>query len=294
MTVVRKLPAAVRFEPIVGRYMHIDWQGKSHRVYVEEAGAGVPLLCLHTAGADTRQYRALMNDPGILTQFRVIAFDLPWHGKSSPPTGWQDTTYRLTSQDYTDAILSVADAMELDQPIVMGCSIGGRIVLHLALEHPERFGAAIGLQSGAHVDPYYDLEWLHRSDVHGGEVCAGIVSGLVGPQSPAAHRWETLWHYMQGGPGVFKGDLFFYTADGDIRDRVRHIDTRKCPLWLLTGEYDYSCTPQDTEFLGNTIAGAHWQIMKGMGHFPMSEDPDTFLQYLRTVLEQALQARTTT
>ncbi len=294
MTVVRKLPAAVRFEPIVGRYMHIDWQGKSHRVYVEEAGAGVPLLCLHTAGADTRQYRALMNDPGILTQFRVIAFDLPWHGKSSPPPGWQDTTYRLTSQDYTDAILSVADAMELDQPIVMGCSIGGRIVLHLALEHPERFGAAIGLQSGAHVDPYYDLEWLHRSDVHGGEVCAGIVSGLVGPQSPAAHRWETLWHYMQGGPGVFKGDLFFYTADGDIRDRVRHIDTRKCPLWLLTGEYDYSCTPQDTEFLGNTIAGAQWQIMKGMGHFPMSEDPDTFLQYLRPVLEQALQARTTT
>ncbi len=294
MTVVRKLPAAVRFEPIVGRYMHIDWQGKSHRVYVEEAGAGVPLLCLHTAGADTRQYRALMNDPGILAQFRVIAFDLPWHGKSSPPPGWQDTTYRLTSQDYTDAILSVADAMELDQPIVMGCSIGGRIVLHLALEHPERFGAAIGLQSGAHVDPYYDLEWLHRSDVHGGEVCAGIVSGLVGPQSPAAHRWETLWHYMQGGPGVFKGDLFFYTADGDIRDRVRHIDTRKCPLWLLTGEYDYSCTPQDTEFLGNTIAGAQWQIMKGMGHFPMSEDPDTFLQYLRPVLEQALQARTTT
>ncbi len=294
MTVVRKLPAAVRFEPIVGRYMHIDWQGKSHRVYVEEAGAGVPLLCLHTAGADTRQYRALMNDPGILAQFRVIAFDLPWHGTSSPPPGWQDTTYRLTSQDYTDAILSVADAMELDQPIVMGCSIGGRIVLHLALEHPERFGAAIGLQSGAHVDPYYDLEWLHRSDVHGGEVCAGIVSGLVGPQSPAAHRWETLWHYMQGGPGVFKGDLFFYTADGDIRDRVRHIDTRKCPLWLLTGEYDYSCTPQDTEFLGNTIAGAQWQIMKGMGHFPMSEDPDTFLQYLRPVLEQALQARTTT
>ncbi len=294
MTVVHKLPAVVRFEPIVGRYMHIDWQGKSHRVYVEEAGAGVPLLCLHTAGADTRQYRALMNDPGILTQFRVIAFDLPWHGKSSPPPGWQDTTYRLTSQDYTDAILSVADAMELDQPIVMGCSIGGRIVLHLALEHPERFGAAIGLQSGAHVDPYYDLEWLHRSDVHGGEVCAGIVSGLVGPQSPAAHRWETLWHYMQGGPGVFKGDLFFYTADGDIRDRVRHIDTRKCPLWLLTGEYDYSCTPQDTEFLGNTIAGAQWQIMMGMGHFPLSEDQDTFLQYLRPVLEQALQARTTT
>lgn len=179
----------------------------------------------------------------------------------------------------------------LDQPIVMGCSIGGRIVLHLALEHADRFGAAIGLQSGAHVDPYYDLEWLHRSDVHGGEVCAGIVSGLVGPQSPEPDKWETLWHYMQGGPGVFKGDLHFYTADGDVRDRVKLIDTTKCPLWLLTGEYDYSCTPADTEFLGTQIKGAQWQIMKGMGHFPMSENPEYFLRYLKPVLDMAAQAR---
>jgi pimeloyl-ACP methyl ester carboxylesterase len=282
---------AIVVEPIVGRYMHLNLNGHMHRVYVEESGSGVPLLCLHTAGADTRQYRAIQNDHEILKQYRVIAFDLPWHGKSSPPEGWQNNTYRLSSKDYADAILAVADALVLDQPIVMGCSIGGRIVLHLALEHADRFGAAIGLQSGAHVDPYYDLEWLHRSDVHGGEVCAGIVSGLIGPSSPTAHRWETLWHYMQGGPGVFKGDLFFYTADGDIRDRVKHIDTLACPLWLLTGEYDYSCTPQDTEFLGQTIPGAHWQIMRGMGHFPMSEDPDTFMTYLKPVLEQARIAR---
>ena len=175
----------VVIEPIVGRYMHLTLNGHTHRVYVEEAGTGVPLLCLHTAGADTRQYRALMNDTELLKQFRIIAFDLPWHGKSSPPEGWQHNTYRLSSHDYTEAILSVVEAMQLEQPIVMGCSIGGRIVLHLALEHPERFGAAIGLQSGAHVEPYYDLEWLHRSDVHGGEVSAGIVSGLIGPLSPA-------------------------------------------------------------------------------------------------------------
>ncbi|MFZ4712004.1 MAG: alpha/beta fold hydrolase, partial [Zwartia sp.] len=145
--------AKVFVEPIVGRYMHLTLNGQPHRVYVEEAGAGVPLLCLHTAGADTRQYRALMNDAELLKQFRVIAFDLPWHGKSSPPEGWQNSTYRLSSHDYTQAILAVADALQLDQPIVMGCSIGGRIVLHLTLEHPERFGAAIGLQSGAHVEP---------------------------------------------------------------------------------------------------------------------------------------------
>lgn len=275
------------FEPVVGRYANLDLLGKPHRVYIEEAGEGIPLLCLHTAGSDTRQYRALMNDSEILKRFRVIAFDLPWHGKSSPPAGWENHRYQLTSADYVSMILAVCDALALDRPLVMGCSIGGRIVLHLALDHADRFRGVVGLQSGAHVDPYYDLDWLHRSDVHGGEVCAGMVSGLVGPESPDLHRWETLWHYMQGGPGVFRGDLYFYTADGDIRERVAEIDTKKCPLWLLTGEYDYSCTPQDTEFLGTTIDGANWQIMKGMGHFPMSEDPDHFLQYLRPILESA-------
>lgn len=279
------------FEPIIGRYAQLSFAGRSHRVYIEEAGTGTPLLCLHTAGADTRQYRALLNDAELLSKFRVIAFDLPWHGKSSPPQGWQDETYKLTSEDYAQAILSVMDALDLDRPIVMGCSIGGRMVLHLALHYPERFGAAIGLQSGAHVDPYYDLDWLHRSDIHGGEVCAGIVSGLVGPASPDQHRWETLWHYMQSGPGVFKGDLHFYTSQGDIRARVANIDTTRCPLWLLTGEYDYSCTPEDTKYLASCIAGARWTIMKEMGHFPMSEDPERFMAYLRPVLVDACEAR---
>lgn len=273
-------------EPIVGRYMHIELQGQAHRVYFEEAGSGVPLLCLHTAGADGRQYRALMNDPEITSRFRVIAFDMPWHGKSSPPEGWHDREYLLTSQDYVAMILAVSDALALDKPVAMGCSIGGRIVLHLALEHPGRFRALIGLQAGAHVDPYYDLEFLHRPDVHGGEVAAAIVSGLVGPKAPVKEKWETLWHYTQGGPGVFKGDLHFYKLDGDIRDRVAHIDTAKCPLYLLSGEYDYSCTPQETLAVAQSVPGAQAVIMKGLGHFPMSEDPHAFLAYLRPVLAQ--------
>jgi len=274
------------FEPVVGRYLRLELLGKSHRLYVEEAGQGIPLLCLHTAGADTRQYRALLNDERILKDFRVIAFDLPWHGKSSPPQDWQDTDYALTSQDYMNIIVGVADALRLERPVVMGCSIGGRIALHLALNHPERFRAIIGLEAGAHVDPYYDLGWLHRPDVHGGEVCAGVVSGLIAPGSPEADRWETLWHYMQSGPGVFKGDLFFYTVDGDMRERLSAIDTGRCPLYLLTGEYDYSCTPEDTLEVARRVKGAEAVIMKGLGHFPMSEHPQRFLEYLLPVLER--------
>lgn len=277
---------APQFEPIVGRYLRLNLLGREHRLYVEEAGQGIPLLCLHTAGSDARQYRGLLNDARILKNFRVIAFDFPWHGKSSPPAGWQDEEYRLSTRDYTDIILGVSEALELDRPVAMGCSIGGRIVLHLALEHPEKFRALIGLQSAAHTEPYYDVSWLHRPDVHGGEVCAGVVSGLVGPDSPPVERWETLWHYMQGGPGVFKGDLYFYKIDGDIRDRLEQIDTRRCPLYLLTGEYDYSASPADSQEVARRVPGCELTIMQGLGHFPMSEHPERFLTYLLPVLDR--------
>jgi len=272
-------------EPITGRYLHLEIEGRPYRVYFEEAGQGIPLLCLHTAGSDGRQYRAILNDPDITRHFRVIAYDMPWHGKSSPPVGWRQEEYKLSTQSYVAQIVAVAEALGLERPVAMGCSIGGRVVLQLAYQHPEKFRALIGLQSSAFSAPYYDLEWLHRPDVHGAEACGGAVSGLIAPTSPDEHRWETLWHYMQGGPGVFKGDLFFYTADGDIRDRLEQIDPKRCPLYLLTGEYDYSCHPDDTREAARRI-GIDCTIMPGLGHFPMSEDPPTFRKHLLPVLEK--------
>ncbi|HUJ74693.1 MAG TPA: alpha/beta hydrolase, partial [bacterium] len=92
-------------EPIIGRYARMEIGGRPHRVYFEEAGAGVPLLCLHTAGADGRQYRALLNDADITRDFRVVVFDMPWHGKSSPPAGWENEEYQLTTEGYTGLIM---------------------------------------------------------------------------------------------------------------------------------------------------------------------------------------------
>jgi pimeloyl-ACP methyl ester carboxylesterase len=273
-------------EPVVGRYLHLEYEGRPYRIYFESAGEGIPLVCLHTAGADTRQYRGLLNAKSVTDRFRVIAFDLPWHGKSSPPAGWHNEEYRLTADAYTGIIMAVIAALGLDRPVVMGCSIGGRVVLHLAVRYPRAFRALIGLESSAHVDPYYDTTWLHRADVHGGEVAAGAVSGLVAPQAPEADRWETLWHYMQSGPGVFKGDLYFYGIDGDVRAELGKIDTSVCPLYLLTGEYDYSCSPEDTLAVAHAVPGAKVTIMRNLGHFPMSEDPELFLSYLDPVLQE--------
>jgi pimeloyl-ACP methyl ester carboxylesterase len=277
-------------EPIIGRYLRLEIRGRSYRIYFEEAGSGVPLLCLHTAGSDGRQYRALLNDVEITRAFRVIVFDMPWHGKSSPPAGWEREEYRLTTDAYTELIMTVARALELENPVVMGCSIGGRIILNLAIKHADALRCVIGLQSSARLHPYYDTTWLHRPDAHGGEVCAGIVSGLIAPQSPETERWETLWHYMQGGPGVFKGDLYFFKIEGDMSDKLDAIDTAECPVYMLTGEYDYACSPEDSRAAAAAIPGAELTVMSELGHFPMSENPAKFRTYLLPLLKKILAA----
>ena len=274
------------YESIIGRYFTMEVAEEAVRIYVEEAGSGIPLVCLHTAGADGRQFRHLMNDPAITDHFRVLAFDMPWHGKSNPPDEWREQEYQLTRKLYQDTVLAFCQAMALEHPVIMGCSMGGRLCLHLALEQPDDFRAVIALEGADRLEPYYNTEWLNRSDVHGGEICAAFVSGQVAPQSPEAARWETLWMYMQGGPGIFKGDLYFYWIDGHFDDRSEQIDTRRCPVYLLSGEYDSSCTPERTQATASRIKGAKMTIMEGMGHFPMSENPQLFRSYILPVLQE--------
>lgn len=285
------------FESIVGRYMRLDIDGVSHRVYFEEAGSGIPLLCLHTAGTDGRQYRALLNDPEVTANYRVVVFDMPWHGKSSPPEGFQNQRYALTRRFYMETIMAVARALELDRPFVLGCSIGGRAVLHLLLEFANELGGAIGLQTSRNAPgklraQTLETAYLDRPDVNGSEAAAGWLSGIMAPSSPAAERWETLWHYMQGGPGVFYGDTVYYREGGDVAlDELHAIDTSKTPLYLLTGEYDYSASPEMTAEVAARIPGSKFQRMENLGHFPMSENYPQLRTYLLPVLQDILANR---
>ena len=112
---------AVEFEPMMGRYFTLNIGGDACRIYMEESGSGIPLLCLHTAGSDSRQFRHILSNPDITSRFRVITFDLPWHGKSNPPKGFREQDYKLTVDGYKQIINAVCSALDLDAPVVMGC-----------------------------------------------------------------------------------------------------------------------------------------------------------------------------
>ncbi len=272
------------FEAIIGRYLTVDIGGEQHRLFIEEAGRGIPLLCLHTAGNDSRQFRHVMNDKAVTDRFRVVAFDMPYHGRSTPPDQWWLKKPRLTTQLYMEIIRAVWSALALERPIVMGCSMGGAIVLKVAADYQNEIRGIVGLESSAYAPGRYN-EFLHHPAIHGGELCASYTYGLNSPYSPEQNRRENWWYYSQSGPGVYQGDVHFYSNDWDAREDIKTIDTSRCKVALLTGEFDYSCTPAMTEQVAAAIKGSRYTMMKRMGHFPMIENYPDFRPYLLDALD---------
>jgi pimeloyl-ACP methyl ester carboxylesterase len=278
-----------RVEPIVGRYLNLEIGDEAYRVFFEEAGDGIPLLCLHTAGADSRQYRHLLNDPAVTGRYRVIAFDMPCHGRTNPPEGWWRRTFLLDTRTYVGIIRAVWKALDLTRPVVLGCSMGGAIVLKLAADYQEELRGIVGLESSAHAPGRYN-DFLHHPAVHGGELVASYTYGLCAPNSPEPAARENWWYYSQSGPGVYAGDVHFYSNDWDGREDIKRIDTQACKVSLLTGEYDYSCTPDMTRAVAKAIPGSHLVIMKGIGHFPMIENYPVFREFLLPELDYMAQS----
>ena len=276
-------------EPVTGRYVNTNILGELYRVYYEENGQGIPLLCQHTAASDGRQWRHLLNDEEITRRFRVIVPDTPYHGKSSPPetVEWWKEEYKLTRKFFVECQVAVSRALNLVQPVYMGCSIGGRLAINLALEHPEKFRAVIGLESGASKHNMARSLDFHNHPRISNEMRMATMYGKTAPGNPESNRREVTWIYGQSAPSVSKGDMHYNFIDhGVSAESAARIDTAKIPVYLLTGEYDWGNSPADGRALAEQIKGAKFFEMKGLGHFPMLENYEVFRKYLLPVLDE--------
>jgi pimeloyl-ACP methyl ester carboxylesterase len=139
----------VRFDHASGHYIYIEVQNIEYRVYFEESGEGIPLLCQHSAGSDGQQWRHVLNDDEITARYRVIAPDIPYHGKSQPPGSieWWKEDYKLTRSFFMDFLVEFSRALGLERPVYMGACMSGCLAPYLALEHPDDFRAVIGLEA---------------------------------------------------------------------------------------------------------------------------------------------------
>lgn len=286
-----RLPAAKSsgaFDSPVGRYIHLEIESQDYRVYFEEAGTGIPMLLQHTAGAHGAQWRHLFECREITDHFRLIAYDLPFHGKSLPPVGpkWWAEEYRLTASFARALPVTLARTLGLHRPVFMGCSVGGLLALDLARHHPDLFSAVISLEGALKIEAAIsDLGRLWHPQVSN-EYKGRLMNGLMSPTSPEAYRKETSQVYASGWPPAFLGDLHYYVADYDLREEASKIDTNRVAVHILSGEYDPSGTMERGQAAQAAIAGSTWAGMTDVGHFPMSENPEPFFAYLLPILEQ--------
>ena len=266
-------------------YVPVQVGGITYQIYYETAGHGRDVLCMHTAGSDARQFHGLMADRRITDGHRLVAFDLPFHGKSPPPDDAIAGAWRLNTDLYVGLIMGFAAAVGLDRPIALGASMSGEICLELALRHPEAFSGIVACEACDKIDRR-QTHWAAHPQVNQAFFVPEWIRALCAPTSPAEHQAQITWQYGQGGPAVFFGDIAFYSGEWDARDRVARIDTNRCRLFKLTGEYDYSCTVEMSRATAAKIPGVVFRQMDGIGHFPFAENPKLFAQYLLPVLAE--------
>ncbi|MBL8581424.1 MAG: alpha/beta hydrolase [Rhizobiaceae bacterium] len=285
-TASRPSPYLRDMAQLSGRYHPMLVGETSFQVYCDHAGQGVPVLLLHTAGADSRQFLAQTSDVELARDYRMYGLDLPFHGRSLPPDDWTGEPYRLTAEIYKSWCAAFIEQVIGEPALVVGCSMGAAMALVMAADRPDLVRGAVALEppfrSPGRRNPYQN-----HVAVHGGLHNGAFVRGLMSPTSPIACRRRASWIYSQGGPGVYPGDLAFYSDEFDGAEVAPRIDAARTPVALLSGVYDYSATPADGARLAELIPGALHVVMDGIGHFPMTENPDHFRRYLLQGLEHA-------
>ena len=270
-----------------GHYQTVVVDGVKHKVFYFQAGEGIPVLCQHTAGNENRQWRHLLEDRELTKKYRFIAYDLPAHGKSDPPYGaaFHEKDLLLSSDWITKFVTSFSEALHLDKPIFIGCSIGGVIACHLAEKYPEKFRGLIGLAGTVPTYGFFHDWWIDPA-VNMPMMLPGLVDAVMAP-GISAHDREINRMCQSAHPQSMRSDLYFWGCENADPDRAARIDGDKVPLYLFAGEYDFTCPPEWVVESAKKMKGnVHVDTLSGLGHFPMSEDYKLF----RPTLEKTLSA----
>ena len=124
---------------LMGRYVFVETKawGKC-KIFYEQSGTGpIPIVFLHTAGSDSRQYHGVMNDARMRARCNMVAFDLPSHGRSYPSPAYPSGGHFNSEDAYLECISGVIRALDLDRPILCGASMAGQACIAAAIRAEE-------------------------------------------------------------------------------------------------------------------------------------------------------------
>lgn len=259
--------------------LHLFW---------DRAGAGEPLLVLHGIGSTHDDFTALR--PQLDARYRVLAPDLPGHGRSPVLPG------RPTIPAITDVIAADLDELGVDRVHVLGNSIGARIALELAARGRARSVVAIspsGLNTPAERGYQGVLMGANRLALRSLRPLVPIAArSVVGRSLLLTGLRATPWlsseieaRALRDGFADADGfwDMLWWGILTDVPTGLDRID---CPVILAQGTADLIAVGQTPRYLA-AVPTARFVPLLGAGHAPQSDTPDAILQLVRGATAEA-------
>jgi pimeloyl-ACP methyl ester carboxylesterase len=251
-------------------------------IYYETAGAGPPLVLVHALPFDHNLW--LYQVQRFSARFRTVAMDLRGWGRSMKPT----TPFSLGDMG-SDILGVLADEGITSNAVVLGCSIGSKISLMLACEHPEIFSAAILV--GGNSGPQPNLS--HRiADYRAHSTAATLARyhldhlryGVTREWADSPIGRYLLAGFAERGHRLDAESIARVFEALIIADLTPELPTYKSPTLIVNGEHD-TALPGGTRTAG-LIPHAEHRILLRTGHCCFLEDPSGFEVIVREFLQR--------
>lgn len=236
-----------------------------------------PLLILaHALGMTQGAWDDII--PAMLSNFRVLTWDLPGHGASA---AWPDASDQITPEDLAAEALALADMAGAENFHFAGTSIGGVVGQQLLAHHKHRLISVILTNTGALIGTADG--WASRSaDVLQKGLTTmseSIVPRWFGPEScrkqPAlVEGWVVS---MSRGDERSYALLCTMLGSCDFSDKLQAPHT---PLLLVAGSDDVATPPASLEALAQITGAPPPIILQQIGHVPSVECPEKLSQIL--------------
>lgn len=129
-----KLPEKNPLPP--GRLVHLEGRGDVYVVDTGEPHPGAPVVLLLHAVATTASLSWFTTVDALLDDYRVVLMDQRWHGRGLPSD-------RFSLSECADDVDALLTALDIDQAVVVGYSMGGALAQVLARQYPERISGLV-------------------------------------------------------------------------------------------------------------------------------------------------------
>jgi len=232
---------------------------KGVRLYYEESGKGIPLILLHGFSGNAAAWKVFV--PEYEKHYRVIAVDLPGHGRSD----YMDTTRVYLHKRAAEYILGLIDHLKLDSVYVMGHSSGGFISTYMATLRPEVVRRIIVVDGQV----YYSKQTRE------------IITNCCGSPPPQALIDR---HGKEKALLLRKQFYHFRLLQGDPSFTPDVLASIKAKAFIIHGDNDQIAPLFNALEMYNNIPQSHLWVVPNGGHAPAS-DPNNHPEYLRRTLE---------